>query len=356
MIVLRRPGGGTDRHRPPAPSEDPARALAPRLARLPGSDERARSRKRVERRIDSRDPPAQAGMRALTRGRRSPRKLARSFSAPSGCPSGSPRLRAPALRRPAPAGDDRARARVPAVARDRRRARRRSWTWSCRRGLLGLLEGLRAELGLALILISHDLSVLAETCDRIAVMYAGRIVETGPVKPVFSAPQHQYTKRLLESLPVIGGSRELATRIPRRPARPGRRALGLLVPAALSLRRRGLGAAPALREVAPGQSPACHFTPWERSPGHWSMRRSPNDAADGGPATSRSTHGAARALDGVSLEWRPRRDPRRQSGSRGAASRRWRARCWGWCQRGRQRRGTGGRSAAGASCGLGESR
>ena len=48
--------------------------------------------------------------------------------------------------------------------------------------ILELLERLREELGLALILISHDLGVLAETCDRIAVMYAGRIVETGPVR------------------------------------------------------------------------------------------------------------------------------------------------------------------------------
>ena len=47
--------------------------------------------------------------------------------------------------------------------------------------VLQLLERLREQLGLALILISHDLGVLAETCDRIAVMYAGRIVETGPV-------------------------------------------------------------------------------------------------------------------------------------------------------------------------------
>ena len=71
--------------------------------------------------------------------------------------------------------------------------------------VLQLLERLRESLGLALILISHDLGVLAETCDRIAVMYAGRIVETGPVSSVFTAPQHPYTKRLLDSLPVIGG-------------------------------------------------------------------------------------------------------------------------------------------------------
>jgi peptide/nickel transport system ATP-binding protein len=132
--------------------------------------------------------------------------------------------------------------------------------------ILELLERLRAELGLALILISHDLSVLAETCDRIAVMYAGRIVETGPVDAVFSAPQHPYTKRLLESLPVIGGSRTLAVPIPGGPPDPAD------APSGCSFRPRCPYAAercqeePALREVAPAQSAACHFAPWERWP------------------------------------------------------------------------------------------
>jgi peptide/nickel transport system ATP-binding protein len=132
--------------------------------------------------------------------------------------------------------------------------------------ILELLERLRAELGLALILISHDLSVLAETCDRIAVMYAGRIVETGPVDAVFSTPQHPYTKRLLDSLPVIGGSRTLAVPIPGGPPDPSD------APAGCSFRPRcpyaaeRCGEDPALREVAPAQSAACHFAPWERWP------------------------------------------------------------------------------------------
>jgi peptide/nickel transport system ATP-binding protein len=132
--------------------------------------------------------------------------------------------------------------------------------------ILELLERLRAELGLALILISHDLSVLAETCDRIAVMYAGRIVETGPVDAVFRAPQHPYTKRLLDSLPVIGGSRELATPIPGGPPDPAE------APSGCAFRPRCPYAAevceqtPALREVVPAQSAACHFAPWERWP------------------------------------------------------------------------------------------
>ena len=132
--------------------------------------------------------------------------------------------------------------------------------------VLQLLERLRGELGLALILISHDLGVLAETCDRIAVMYAGRIVEMGPVRSVFDSPQHPYTKRLLESLPVIGGDRGLAAPIPGGPPDPGD------MPEGCRFRPRCPYAAekcledPALREVAPAQTAACHFAPWESWP------------------------------------------------------------------------------------------
>src|SRR4029453_3596547 len=70
--------------------------------------------------------------------------------------------------------------------------------------VLALLAELRRELGLALLLITHDLSVLAESCARIAVMYAGRIVEEGPAAQVFDAPAHPYTKALAEAFPTIG--------------------------------------------------------------------------------------------------------------------------------------------------------
>jgi peptide/nickel transport system ATP-binding protein len=132
--------------------------------------------------------------------------------------------------------------------------------------ILDLLEHLREQLGLALILISHDLGVLAETCDRIAVMYAGRIVETGPVREVFAAPQHPYTKRLLDSLPVIGGPRELAPPIPGGPPDPAD------LPQGCRFRPRCPYAAekcledPVLREVRPAQSAACHFAPWAEWP------------------------------------------------------------------------------------------
>jgi peptide/nickel transport system ATP-binding protein len=132
--------------------------------------------------------------------------------------------------------------------------------------ILQLLERLREELGLALILISHDLAVLAETCDRIAVMYAGRIVETGPVASVFSAPQHPYTKRLLDSLPVIGGPRALAAPIAGRPPEPGAMPEGCRFAPRCPYAQDRCREDPPLRDVAPGQAAACHFAPWERWP------------------------------------------------------------------------------------------
>ena len=80
--------------------------------------------------------------------------------------------------------------------------------------VLELLERLREELGLALILISHDLGVLAETCDRIAVMYEGKIVETGTVAAVYENPQHAHTRALLAAIPVIGGERGVSALVP----------------------------------------------------------------------------------------------------------------------------------------------
>jgi peptide/nickel transport system ATP-binding protein len=133
--------------------------------------------------------------------------------------------------------------------------------------VLQLLERLREQLGLALILISHDLGVMAETCDRIAVMYAGRIVESGPVATVFDSPQHPYTKRLLETLPVIGGHRGLATPIPGGPPDPGAPPPGCRFhPRCPWAEDRCRVEDPALREVAPAQSAACHFAPWTEWP------------------------------------------------------------------------------------------
>ena len=83
--------------------------------------------------------------------------------------------------------------------------------------ILQLLESLRRELGLSLMLITHDLSVIAETCDRVLVMYAGKVAEEGPVQRVFSAPRHPYTQKLLASFPNIRADRRTLDVIPGMP-------------------------------------------------------------------------------------------------------------------------------------------
>ncbi len=74
--------------------------------------------------------------------------------------------------------------------------------------ILELLRELQDELGTAILLITHDLAVIAEAAHRVAVMYAGRIVETGPVAQLFRAPLHPYTEGLLRSIPRIARIRE----------------------------------------------------------------------------------------------------------------------------------------------------
>jgi len=74
--------------------------------------------------------------------------------------------------------------------------------------ILALLERLQRELGMAIVIITHDLGVVAEMADEIAVMYAGRIVETASTATVFDAPEHPYTWGLLKSIPTLAGSRD----------------------------------------------------------------------------------------------------------------------------------------------------
>jgi oligopeptide/dipeptide ABC transporter ATP-binding protein len=69
--------------------------------------------------------------------------------------------------------------------------------------ILDLLRGLRADFDLSMLLITHDLGVVAETADRVAVMYAGRIVEEAPVREAFYSPKHPYTEGLLRSVPKL---------------------------------------------------------------------------------------------------------------------------------------------------------
>ena len=73
--------------------------------------------------------------------------------------------------------------------------------------VLDLLRELKARFNLALLLITHDFGVVAEMADRVAVMYRGRIVEEGPVRPILRSPVHEYTQNLLAAVPGTGGSK-----------------------------------------------------------------------------------------------------------------------------------------------------
>ena len=72
--------------------------------------------------------------------------------------------------------------------------------------ILDLLHNLQKENGCSILLITHDLGVIAENCDEVCVMYAGRVVERGSTEKIFASPQHAYTQDLLDSIPKLKGS------------------------------------------------------------------------------------------------------------------------------------------------------
>lgn len=85
--------------------------------------------------------------------------------------------------------------------------------------ILALLERLRADTGMAILLVSHDFGVIAQICDRVAVMYGGYVVEVGPIADVYRAPSHPYTRALLTAIPTIesAGKRARRAGIPGQP-------------------------------------------------------------------------------------------------------------------------------------------
>ena len=126
--------------------------------------------------------------------------------------------------------------------------------------VLSLFRGLRETFDLTYVLISHDLAVIRTMCSRVAVMYLGRIVESGPTDAIFDRPRHPYTRSLVAAIPKIGGVR--VTRdfwLQGEPPDPGN------LPSGCRFRTRCPKAAdlcareePALSPLAPG-SVACHF-------------------------------------------------------------------------------------------------
>jgi len=129
--------------------------------------------------------------------------------------------------------------------------------------ILELLAELKESLSMALVLITHDLGVIAETCDRVVVMYAGRVVETAPVREIFANPLHRYTAGLLRSIPSLES--EPKTTLPTIPGQvPG-------------LAELPVGARFAPRSDHPGASDYVQSDAYqsirpelvEVSPGHW---------------------------------------------------------------------------------------
>lgn len=80
--------------------------------------------------------------------------------------------------------------------------------------ILDLLRSLQRELGMSMILVTHDLGVVADICDRVVVMYAGQVVEQAPVDELFRQPRHVYTQALMKAMPQLAGSGERLTAIP----------------------------------------------------------------------------------------------------------------------------------------------
>jgi oligopeptide/dipeptide ABC transporter ATP-binding protein len=124
--------------------------------------------------------------------------------------------------------------------------------------ILNLLRDLRAELGLTLLLISHNLAVVRHLCDRVAVMYLGRIIEVAPTEELFRSPRHPYTKGLLAAIP------RLSTRADedRPPAVTGDPPSPLRIPSGCRFRTR----CPRAQSVCEREDPALTVSP--RHPGH----------------------------------------------------------------------------------------
>jgi peptide/nickel transport system ATP-binding protein len=135
--------------------------------------------------------------------------------------------------------------------------------------ILNLLKQLQRDLGLTFLFISHDLSVVAHTCDIVAVMYLGRIVETAPPRQLFSMPRHPYTRALISAIPSLdpddrGRAERLEGEIPSPANPPPGCTFHTRCPMA---RDRCRAEVPELRVMADGHKSACHFAEELAAPG-----------------------------------------------------------------------------------------
>ena len=126
--------------------------------------------------------------------------------------------------------------------------------------ILRLLGELKARLGMSYLFVSHDLNVVRMLCDRVIVMYLGKIVEQGPADVLFAAPRHPYTQALVASIPTIGGARDkpVLAGEPRSPVDPDPHVCRFFGRCPRQVERCRTQA-PLLYDVGPGHQAACHF-------------------------------------------------------------------------------------------------
>ena len=125
--------------------------------------------------------------------------------------------------------------------------------------ILELLVALAKDLGLALVLVTHDLPVVAQVCDRAAVMYAGELVETGPMDALFHTPRHPYTRLLFAATPGLHGEEDIVS-IPGTPPRLDREIVGCpFHPRCDRAFDRCRVERPELRRVGEQRDAACHL-------------------------------------------------------------------------------------------------
>ena len=123
--------------------------------------------------------------------------------------------------------------------------------------IIALLRQIQADTGAGIILITHDLGVAASLCHRIAVMYAGKIVETGPVRRIYSNPAHPYTRALLDAIPRLGIKRRRLAAIPGQPPSLIDPPAGCRFAPRCPLRMDKCAEPPPITELAPGHTAAC---------------------------------------------------------------------------------------------------
>jgi len=125
---------------------------------------------------------------------------------------------------------------------------------------LDMLKDLQESTGLAILFITHDMGVVARLCDRMAVMYAGRIVESGPVEAVFGQPAHWYTRALLDCAPSMEHTENTLHSIPGAPPRPGSITAGCrFAPRCPAVQEKCTASEPRLEGIAPGQAVRCWY-------------------------------------------------------------------------------------------------